>query len=96
MLPRLGKCTVLQLKRERKRSKNCEKEWDEMESIIESKEHQGLCIDEIRKMKNYENISDEQAQEIIFAIKNLAVIFYEHLNQKKKDQELKIVYNKAA
>jgi len=67
-----------------------------MESITESKQHKVLRIAEIRKMKNYENVSDEQAQEIIFAIKNLAVIFYEHLNQKKKDQELKIVYNKAA
>ena len=43
-------------------------------------------------MKNYENISDEQAQEILFAVKNLAVIFYEHLNNKKKEQE----YAKAA
>jgi hypothetical protein len=43
-------------------------------------------------MKNYENVSDEQAQEILFAVKNLAVIFYEHLNKKKMEQE----YNQAA
>ncbi len=64
--------------------------------IIESKKHEGLSVAKIKRIRNYENISDEQAQEIIFAIKNLAVIFYEHLNQKKKDQELKIAYNKAA
>ena len=60
--------------------------------IIESKKHEGLNVAKIKKMRNYENISDEQAQEILFAIKNLAVIFYEHLNNKKKEQE----YNKAA
>ncbi len=91
MLPRSGKCTVLQLKRDRIRSKNCEKEWDEMD-IIESKKHEGLSVAKIKRMKNYENVSDEQAQEILFAVKNLAVIFYEHLNKKKMEQE----YNKAA
>ena len=60
--------------------------------IIESKKHEGLSVAKIKRMKNYENVSDEQAQEILFAVKNLAVIFYEHLNSKKKEQE----YNKAA
>jgi topoisomerase IA-like protein len=46
-----------------------------------------LTIAELRKLKNYEDISDEQAQEVIFAVRNLAVIFYEHLNKKKKEQE---------
>jgi hypothetical protein len=46
-----------------------------------------LTIAELRKLKNYENISDEQAQEVIFAVRNLAVIFYEHLNKKKKERE---------
>ena len=71
--------------------KNCENERDEME-IIESKKHEGLSVAKIKGMKNYENVSDEQAQEILFAVKNLAVIFYEHLNNKKKEQE----YSKAA
>ena len=79
------------IKAREKRSKNCENEWDEME-IIESKKHEGLSVAKIKRMKNYENISDEQAQEILFAVKNLAVIFYEHLNKKKMEQE----YNKAA
>ncbi len=60
--------------------------------IIESKKHEGLSVAKIRRMKNYENVCDEQAQEILFAIKNLAVIFYEHLNNKKKVQE----YNETA
>ena len=60
--------------------------------IVESKKHEGLSVVKIKRMKNYENVSDEQAQEILFAVKNLAVIFYEHLNKKKMEQE----YKKAA
>lgn len=99
MLPRLKKCTVLQIKRGRKRSKKSEKEWEEMKNIIENKkenERKPLTIAELRRFKNYENVSDEQAQEIIFAVKNLAVIFYEHLNKKKKEQEFELLNNKAA
>lgn len=60
--------------------------------IIENRKHEGLSVAKIKGMKNYENISDEQAQEILFAVKNLAVIFYEHLNNKEKEQD----YKKAA
>jgi uncharacterized protein (DUF2225 family) len=49
-----------------------------------SNERKRLTIGELRKMKNYEDVTDEQAQEIIFAVQNLAVMFYEHLNKKKK------------
>lgn len=49
----------------------------------------GLTIEQLRKLKNYENISDEQAQETVFAIKNLAALFYEYLNKKKREQEIK-------
>ncbi|MDP2386557.1 MAG: hypothetical protein Q8M29_09315 [Bacteroidota bacterium] len=73
------------------KGKNCENEREEME-IVESKKHEGLSVTQIKRMKNYENVSDEQAQEILFAVKNLAVIFYEHLNRKKKEEE----YNQAA
>lgn len=62
----------------------------------EKKERKRLTIAELRKLKNYENVSDEQAQEIIFAVKNLAVIFYEHLNRKKKEQEAEKQNKKAA
>lgn len=62
--------------------------------IIENKKHEGLSVAKIKRIKNYENISDEQAQEILFAIKNLAVIFYEHLNKKKIEQEYKNEPNK--
>ncbi|MBS1652404.1 MAG: hypothetical protein JSU07_10375 [Bacteroidetes bacterium] len=51
-------------------------------------ERRRLSIAELRKMKNYENVSEEQAQEIIFAVRNLAVMFYEHLNTKQKEKEL--------
>ena len=60
--------------------------------IIESKKHEGLSVAKIKRMKNYENVSDEQAQEILFAVKNLAMLFYEHLNNKEKERE----YKKAA
>ncbi|MDF2448073.1 MAG: hypothetical protein K0R26_577 [Bacteroidota bacterium] len=61
---------------------------DKME-ISESRKHEGLSIAKIKRIKNYENVSDEQAQEILLAVKNLAIIFYEHLNNKKKEQEKK-------
>ncbi len=51
-------------------------------------ERRRLTIAELRKMKNYENVSEEQAQEIIFAVRNLAVMFYEHLNKKQKEKKL--------
>jgi hypothetical protein len=51
-------------------------------------EKRRLTIAELRKMKNYENVSEEQAQEIIFAVRNLAVMFYEHLNKKQKEKEM--------
>ena len=51
-------------------------------------ERKRLTIAELRKMKNYENVSEEQAQEIIFAVRNLAVMFYEHLNKKQKEKEI--------
>jgi hypothetical protein len=69
-----------------------------MKNVIEIKkgnERKPLTIVELRKFKNYENVSDEQAQEIIFAVKNLAILFYEHLNKKKKEQEFEL-FNKAA
>ena len=50
-------------------------------------EKRRLTIAELRKMKNYENVSEEQAQEIIFAVRNLAVMFYEHLNKKIKEKD---------
>lgn len=49
----------------------------------------GLTIEQLRTLKNYENISDEQAQETVFAIKNLAALFYEHLKKKKNEKETK-------
>lgn len=49
----------------------------------------GLTIEQLRTLKNYENISDEQAQETIYAIKNLAALFYEHLKKKKLETEVK-------
>lgn len=51
-------------------------------------ERKRLTIAELRKMKNYENVSEEQAQEIIYAVRNLAVMFYEHLNKQQKEKEL--------
>ena len=45
-----------------------------------------LTIDELRKMKNYENISDDEADKIIFAVRSLALIFYEYINIKQKEE----------
>lgn len=65
-----------------------------MEKLSENKKQKGLSTDKLRKMKNYENISDKEAQEIVYAIKNLAIIFYEYLNQQKNQSETQ--HNKAA
>lgn len=45
--------------------------------------NRGLTIEQLKSFKNYENITDEQAQETIFAIKTLASLFYEHIKRKK-------------
>jgi hypothetical protein len=54
---------------------------------VKKNDKKRLSIAELRKMKNYENVSEEQAQEIIFAVRNLAVMFYEHLNKKIKEKD---------
>ncbi|MCA0429377.1 MAG: hypothetical protein LCH32_02625 [Bacteroidetes bacterium] len=43
----------------------------------------GLTIEKLKRMKNYETISDVEAEEIVYAIKNLAIILYEYLNENK-------------
>lgn len=78
----------------KERSMNSEKDSEGMESIIDNKKQKGISVEELKKLKNYENVSDQEAQEIVYAIKNLALIFYEHLNQRKK--QIEIQYNKAA
>ncbi len=55
--------------------------------MAEKKEIKRLTIADIKKLKNYENVSDEHAQEIVYSIRNLAVLFYEHLNRKKNEIE---------
>jgi hypothetical protein len=54
---------------------------------VKKNDKKRLTIAELRKMKNYENLSEDQAQEIIFSVRNLAVMFYEHLNKKIKEKD---------
>ena len=54
---------------------------------VKKNDKKRFTLADLRKMKNYENVSEDQAQEIIFAIRNLAVMFYEHLNKKIKEKD---------
>lgn len=49
----------------------------------ESEKPNGLTIEQLRTLKSYKNITQEQAQEIIGSIKMLVLLCYEHLHQKK-------------
>lgn len=47
---------------------------------------QDITADDVRKIKKYENISDEEAEELLFALEKLAIITY-NTWQKVKHKE---------
>ncbi len=55
--------------------------------MAEKKEIKRLTIEDIKNIKNYEGISDEQAQDMIYSIRNFAVLLYEHLNKNKRKEK---------
>lgn len=52
---------------------------------------ENLTVEKLRTFKGLENLSDEDAQETVFAIQTLANILYDFtIEQKNKNQGLKI------
>ena len=51
----------------------------------ESENYKGLTIEQLRKLKNYEEISPEQAVKIVNSIKMMVALCYEHINNVKKE-----------
>lgn len=53
-----------------------------------------LTTEKLKTFKGLENLNDDEAQETVFAIKTLAIIFYEFTNEQakleNKNQQLKI------
>ncbi len=54
----------------------------------ESENNKGLTVEQLRMIKGYENVSDEQANKIVLSIKKLAVLLCEHLSKLKKKKEM--------
>ena len=48
---------------------------------------QDITADDVRKIKGYENISDEQAEELLFALEKLAIITYNSWQHSKKKED---------
>ncbi len=51
---------------------------------------QDITADDVRKIKKYENISDEEAEELLFALEKLAIITYntwQKVKQKENETE---------
>ena len=63
-----------------------------MEGINENKKHKRLSVVELRKCKDFENISDTEAEEIIIALEKLSILFYElYMKQKHNEYKLTII-----
>ncbi|MBI4945330.1 MAG: hypothetical protein HY840_02880 [Bacteroidetes bacterium] len=51
---------------------------------------QDITIEDVRKIKKYENISDDEANELLFALEKLAIITYntwQKTKQEKNEQQ---------
>ncbi len=51
---------------------------------------QDITVEDVRKIKKYENISDEEANELLFALEKLAIITYntwQRTKQEKNEQQ---------
>ncbi len=56
------------------------------------KKYKRLTIDELRSCKGFENVSDEEANNIVEALEKLSILFYElYHKQKALKQKLTIV-----
>jgi len=51
---------------------------------------QDITIEDVRKIKKYENISDDEANELLFSLEKLAIITYniwQKTKQEKNEQQ---------
>jgi hypothetical protein len=51
--------------------------------------NESLTVEKLRSFKGFENISDEEAIEIVFALQTLANILYDLINDKSEDNQFK-------
>jgi hypothetical protein len=54
------------------------------------KKHKRLTVEELRSCKGFENISEEEAEEVILLLEKLSILFYE-LYMKQKMQKHKLI-----
>jgi hypothetical protein len=47
---------------------------------------QDITIEDVRKIKKYENISDDEANELLFALEKLAIITYNTWQKTKQEK----------
>lgn len=67
-----------------------------MESKKRWEEPEELTIQKLRTYPGLENLSDEEAQERIFALKSLAAILFQFLNQRSQKNTLNNKLKRAA
>ena len=51
---------------------------------------QDITVDDVRKIRKYENISDDEANELLFSLEKLAIITYniwQKTKQEKNEQQ---------
>lgn len=54
-----------------------------------TKKHKRLTVEELRSCKGFENISEDEAEEIIQLLEKLSILFYElYMKQKMQKQKL--------
>lgn len=46
-----------------------------------------ITADDVRKIKKYEKLSDEEANELLFALEKLAIITYNTWQKQKREQD---------
>jgi hypothetical protein len=51
----------------------------------EGDKSEGLTIERLRQLKNYESLTDEQAKEIIDSIRKFVTLCHEHINLNKNN-----------
>ena len=57
--------------------------------INSNSKKESLTVEKLRSFRDFENISDEEAIEIVFAVQTLANILHDHISLKSKDNQVK-------
>jgi hypothetical protein len=56
------------------------------------KKHKRLSVEELKRFKGFENVSDQEADETILVLEKLSILFYElHMKQRMKKQKLTLI-----